>query len=199
MYMKHNIRIGDAIRGGWEHFTRRGWYLFGLTGAVVIIAAMVIGNAIATALYSIVIAGYVALLLKHARQEDVVFDDLFCIDRRWIYFAFGTIIKGLLITVGLVFFIVPGVYLAVRWMFSELYIIDKGMRPIEALRASSELTAGYRWKLFLYVLVAVLIGIAGMLAFGIGIIVSIAVVNLATIMLFWKLQEVQYLNAQERE
>lgn len=190
MHMK-TLQVTQAIRRGWSLFTRRGWYLFGLTAAVMGLAMLVIGNAVATALYSIIIGGYIAILLKHAREEKYVFDDLFLVDRRWVYFAFGMLIKAVLILLGLVCFIVPGVYLAVRWMFSELYIIDDGMRPLEALKASSALTEGYRWKLFGYLLLMMLIGLLGTLALGVGLFVAVPVINFATITLFWNLKKAQ--------
>lgn len=188
-----SLSIRAALSAAWEHFERRGWYLFGLTAAVVGIALLASGDAAAGALAFILFGGYIALLLKHARQEHVVFDDLFEVfDKRWIYFAFGSLIKGGLIFLGLLLFIVPGVYLAVRWMFSELYIIDHGMRPLEALKASSALTAGYRWKLLLYMFTAVVLSLVSILFLVVGLFVAMAVLNLATIMLFWKLQELQY-------
>jgi uncharacterized membrane protein len=188
----NELSIRAALGSAWSHFEKRPWYLFGLTAAAIGLSAFAAGEAVAAALSYIIFGGYLALLLRHARNEHVVFDDLFDIDRRWIYFAFGSVIKTVLILLGLLLFIVPGVYLAVRWMFSELYIIDKGMRPLEALKASSELTAGYRGKLFLYVLLAIVITLLSALLAIIGVFAAIALLNLTTIMLFWKLQELQY-------
>lgn len=187
------LSIRAALAAAWAHFERRGWYLFGLTAAVIGLGMIASGDAIAAALAYILFGGYIAVLLKHARLEQVVFDDLFNLfDQRWIYFAFGSLIKSVLIFIGLLLFIVPGIYLAVRWMFSELYIIDQGMRPLEALKASSELTAGYRWKLFWYVLAAIALSLVSLLFLIVGLFVAVAVLNLTTIMLFWKLQELQY-------
>lgn len=212
-----------ALETGWHTFRRSGWYLVALTAAVLVLGTLALNDAMMTALYSIILGGYIILLLKHARQEEYTFDDVFLIDQRWIHLAFSILIKTFLISVGLLCLVVPGVYLIVRWMFSELYVLDKGMRPIESLKASSELTVGYRWDLFFYFLFVILIiGIIGVLAYSlvlllmisttslIGFAVSIALVifvssvvvpfiNLANIALFWKLQELQYLNGLEQE
>jgi len=188
----NTLSIRTALSEAWSHFERRGWYLFGLTAAVIGLSVLVAGDAVAAALAYILFGGYITLLLKHARHESVVFDDVFDIDRRWIYFAFGSLIKGVLVFLGLLLFIVPGVYLAIRWMFSGLYIIDHGMRPLEALKASSELTEGHRLKLFWFTLVATLLTLLSVLFFVVGLFVAVAVINLTVIMLFWKLQELQY-------
>lgn len=195
----HKLSIKAALEGGWSHFARRGWYLFGLTAAVIGLAAFASGNSTASALAYILFGGYIVMLLKHAKGESIVFDDLFIFDQRWIYFAFGSLIKGVLVLIGLALFIVPGVYLAVRWMFSELYILEDGMRPIEALKASSKLTEGYRLKLFWYVCLAALITLGSMILLFVGLFAAVAIVNLANIVLFWRLKEIKYLKMQEEQ
>lgn len=193
----HKLRIRSALGMAWSHFTRRGWYLFGLTAAFVGISILVAGEAAFAALALILAGGYILVLFKHARNEHVVLDDMFTIDSRWIYFAFGSAVKGVLVMLGFMVCIVPGLYLASRWMFSEFYILEKGMRPIEALRASSKLTEGYRWKLVWYLLVSIIISLASILCFVVGFFVAIPWLTLTTIMLYWRLQEIQYLKSQE--
>lgn len=190
------LPIWETFEAGFEHFTRRGWYLAGLTAAVLPLSLFVVGDAVTTALYSILFVGYISLLLKHARQETITFDDLFVTDNRWIYYAFGSVIKALLVILGLLLFVVPGIYLSIRWMFSDMYILDKGMRPVEALKASSELTKHYWWPLFWFSMLTLVIILFGVLALGVGLFVAVPVTGLSYILLFWKLQEIQYLNSQ---
>ncbi len=183
--MKH-ILIGQALSDGWKQFMRRPWYLLGVALSIFAIFAMTAGNNSAvTALSYIVYGGFVATLLKHASGDTIVFDDLFdVVDKRWIYFAFLGIIKSVLIFLGLLCFIVPGVYLAIRWMFAEILVIDKGLRPMEALKASSEMTEGVRGKLFLYALVSILLMLVGLFVFVIGAVVAGIVLQLASIRLY---------------
>lgn len=159
----------------------RPWYLLGLSLATFILFVLVgTDNAFATALAYVIYGGYVAVLLKHVRGGTVVFDDLFeIVDKRWIYFAFLGVIKAVLIFLGFLCFIIPGIYLSVRWMFAEFLVIDKGLRPLEALQASSELTAGVRWKLFFFGLVGGLLVFLGLFALVIGAVVAALVVQLA--------------------
>ncbi len=165
---------------------RRPWYLLGMALAIFGIFAMTAGdNSAVTALSYIVYGGFVAVLLKHSNGGTITFDDLFdVVDKRWIYFAFLGIIKSALIFIGLLCFVIPGIYLAIRWMFAELLVIDKGMRPMEALKASSEMTEGVRGKLFLYALVSILLMLAGLLALVIGAVVAGIVLQLASIRLY---------------
>jgi len=185
-----NVHIRKALGVGWSNFKERPWYLLGLTLATLALFAFTASNSAAvTALSYIAYGGYVAVLLRHSRGERIVFDDLFdLVDKRWIYFAFLGLVKGILIFLGLLCFIIPGVYLAIRWMFAELLVIDKGMRPLEALKASSELTAGVRGKLFLYVIVLVLLLVAGFFLLIVGAVVATIVAQFATIYLYKELQ-----------
>ncbi len=89
-----------------------------------------------------------------------------------------------------VFFIIPGIYLAVRWMFAEFYVIEQGMRPLEALKASSALTEGSRWELFFFSCLALLLILGGFVLLIVGGIVASIVVTFAYIRIYKDLQEV---------
>jgi hypothetical protein len=179
-----SFSISNALGVGWQSFKRRPWYLLGLALAVFALFALSIGNAVVTALAYILYSGYIAVLIRHYRGETIVFDDLFTLDNRWISFAFMGLIKGILIFLGFVCFILPGIYLAVRWMFAEFYVINEGMRPMEALRASSALTKGHWWHLFGFSLVVILLLILGLFALIVGVIVVSVVVFIATFKIY---------------
>jgi uncharacterized membrane protein len=185
------ISIRQSLKVGWSLFMRRPWYLLGLTLAVCgLFMATMAQGALATALSYVVYGGYLALLVSHFKGDSISFDDLFDIEqKRWISFAFLAIIKGLLILLGLLCFVIPGVYLIVRWMFAELYVVDKGMRPMEALKASSTLTEGVRLKLFLFVLTATVCMILGLVFFLVGAVVVFIITTFATIKIYKDLQE----------
>lgn len=186
------VKIRESLKAGWELFMLRPWYLLGLTVAMGILFAVCSSDsALATALAYIVYGGYLLVLINHFNGNRVVFDDLFSIDSRWISFAFLAVIKGGLILLGFVCFIIPGIYLAVRWMFAEYYVLDKGMRPLEALKASSELTKGYRWKLFLFGLVSLLLILLGVFFLIVGAIVAALVVTFASIKIYKDLQQTE--------
>jgi uncharacterized membrane protein len=183
------VKIRESLGIGWSLFMKRPLYLIGLTLAVVgLFVATASSSALATALSSIVYAGYIVLLIKHSRGETIDFDDLFTIDQRWVYFAFLTLIKGFFILLGLLCFIVPGVYLSVRWMFAEMLVVDKGMKPLQALRESSALTAGYRWKLFLFACVGTFLVVVGVLFLIVGAVIAAIVTFFAMVQIYQNLQ-----------
>lgn len=187
------VKIREALGVGWNLFMQRPWYLLGLTLATCgLFVAVSSKGVLVEALGSIIYAGYIARMLAYSRGESIQFDDLFDIDKRWIYFAFLMVIKSFFILLGFICFVVPGIYLTVRWMFAEILVIDQGMRPLEALRASSALTAGNRGKLFLYSLTALLLIIVGFLFIIIGGIIGMIVTMFATLHIYKELQKAQH-------
>lgn len=181
----NNVHIREALAVGWNKFIARGWYLFGLTlGVSVLFVVSGSGNSLFTALAYIIYGGYLAIMLRHYRGEVVSFDNMFDLDSRWISFAFLGILKGLLVMIGLVLFILPGIYLAIRWMFAELLVIDEGMRPMEALKKSAEMTYGHRWKLFGFSAVASLVMLLGLVVFVVGGVVAGIVLTFAVIKIY---------------
>ncbi len=180
-----SIHIRPALRAGWTAFTRRPWYLLGLTLATLLLFVASMGNALVVALAYILYGGYLTLLMRHYRGAHIEFDDLFTVtDFRWVSFAFLGLIKGFFILLGFICFIVPGVYLAVRWMYAELLVIDQGMRPLEALRASSKMTERDRFKLFLFLAVVLTSVLLGALLLIVGAFVAATVGMFALIKLY---------------
>lgn len=49
--------------------------------------------------------------------------------------------------------IIPGIVLGIAWGFAILFLIDKGLSPIECLRTSYDATYGEKWTIFFLFLV----------------------------------------------
>jgi uncharacterized membrane protein len=64
-------------------------------------------------------------------------------------------------------------------LFSGFLVIDRGLGPIQALKESHRITQGYKWTLFVFCLLLVLVNLAGLLALVVGIFVSAPVSLLA--------------------
>ena len=98
-----------------------------------------------------------------------------------LYFLGASILYGLMVVVGLVFLVVPGFFLAIRFYFYNVLIVDKELGPIKALKASWNLTKGHWWSIFGLTLLLALFNIAGALALIVGLLVTIPVSWMAMI------------------
>jgi uncharacterized membrane protein len=73
-----------------------------------------------------------------------------------------------MVTVGWIFFILPGFIALLRFAFFPYFIIDKNVGPIAALKMSWEATKDHVWEMFAFwVAIRVLVSIAFFTWFGI--------------------------------
>lgn len=119
-------------------------------------------------------------LRAHDSVENVTLNDLWN-PAPFVYYVVGQILVGIIVIVGLLLLIVPGVIASLALMFTSFLIVDKGMGPIEALKESARITKGHRMALFLFVLAMVGINILGFLALIVGLLVTIPVSMLALV------------------
>jgi uncharacterized membrane protein len=90
---------------------------------------------------------------------------------------FGELLKlNLLIFVvvmlGLAMLIAPGIYFAVSYVFAHFFVWFFDMKPTEAIRLSRKTVSGNFGQIFLLYLVMAGINLLGVLALGIGILVT---------------------------
>lgn len=102
-------------------------------------------------------------------------------------FLLGYILYSVLIIIGFILLIVPGIYLAIKYQYVQYLIIDKNMDVFEAFKESGKMTDGHKWNLLLLVLLFVGICILGVMALGIGLLISIPIVIVAQAYVYKKL------------
>lgn len=85
------------------------------------------------------------------------------------------------VAVGFVLLIVPGVVVALTFMFTTFIVIDRALGPIEAMKESRRITHGHKWTLLGFSLMLVLINLLGILALVVGLLVTIPVSSLALV------------------
>jgi uncharacterized membrane protein len=80
-----------------------------------------------------------------------------------------------LIGLGCVFLIVPGIILALMWLFTFPVLAENRLSFWEAMKRSAVLTEGYRWRLFLLCLACIPILLLGLVVLCVGVFVAAAV------------------------
>lgn len=100
-----------------------------------------------------------------------------------------SILLGLMVFIGLAFFIVPGIYLAVRFGFAGYVVADGRADVLDAFHRSSEITRGTRGKLFLLALALLGLNVAGALALGVGLLFTVPMSIFATSLVYRRLEE----------
>lgn len=186
---------GSLISFGWESFKKRPWFFIGATLLTMIlsIAAGAVagffadsdgtGNAvsfIANLLLSTLVGiGVTAFFLKAVTSlEAVSLRDLWHPQGYFKYLG-ASILLQIVILVGLVLLIIPGVILGVMFMFTPYLVVEKGLGPIAAMKESARITRGKKWELFVLVLASLALNIVGALLLLVGLFVAVPLTMMA--------------------
>ena len=180
----YRIGIGDCIGRAWELIKRDFWFLVGASFVAGLIGAggfiPYLGAVASLIIGGPMLGGLNALYLKKIRGQSASFGDIF------LGFgpAFASLLGAYLIcillsTVGLMLCIVPGIYLAVSWVFAIPLVIDKRMGFWEAMELSRKVVTKHWWKVFGLLIVLGLLGIAGLLVCIVGVFVACAIGQIA--------------------
>jgi uncharacterized membrane protein len=98
-----------------------------------------------------------------------------------------TLIVGVLVGIGYVLCVIPGLIVALFAMFAHPILVDRNLSPIDSLKASIEIVKANVGQVILVWLVAGLIAAAGVLACGVGVLVSGPVASLMLVYTYRRL------------
>lgn len=85
---------------------------------------------------------------------------------------------------GVILLVVPGIYLALKYQFTIQLIIDKNLGVMAAMKESARITNGNKMAILVFDLQCFGIVILGALAPGVGLLVALPTVELATIKVY---------------
>jgi uncharacterized membrane protein len=118
-------------------------------------------------------------MLKAARGEKPEFLDIFIFQKNYINVVLAHLLTGVIVFLGFVFLIVPGIIFACKLAFVPYLVTDKRMEATEAIRESWRMTTGHAGTIFLMGLLAIPVSLAGILLLGVGFIISLMWIGLA--------------------
>jgi uncharacterized membrane protein len=185
----HHFSIREMFALAWGKTKEHAWYLFlvfitygaflCLTRNMPFLGSIfdfIIGISLITVSLVIVRGGTPAFndLIKSFKSYKIL----------W-HMVLATILYAIIVIAGLIVFILPGIYLAVRLQFYKFLVVDhETMKPTDALRESMKMTEGIFWKLFAFIIVVILFNMLGALFFLIGLLVTVPITLLATAFLY---------------
>jgi uncharacterized membrane protein len=129
--------------------------------------------------YGIFISGPIGysvnwVFLRAVRREKIEIKDMFAVfERNYWNAVVAGLVTTIIIIIGLIMLIVPGIIFACRLAFVPYLVLDEKMEAMEALKASWAMTKGYGWTVFFMGLLAFLIVIAGLIMLIFGVLISI--------------------------
>jgi len=132
--------------------------------------------------------GLVKIALSFCDGQQPRFGTLF--DASWNCFwrYLGTaILYGLIIFGGFLLLIVPGIIWAVKYGLCLYFVVDKGLGPVDAIKASGRTTMGVKWDLFAFGLLCALINLLGLFCLFVGIFATYPTVIVAYALVYRQL------------
>ena len=123
----------------------------------------------------LLIAGPIAyssawVFLKAVRGDAYDIKDVFaCFSKDYFEIMLANFLVTIIIIIGFVFLIIPGIIFAVKLAFVPYLVMDKQMKAMDAIKASWEMTRGYFWQIFFLGFISFFIVLGGLILFIIGI------------------------------
>lgn len=200
------LSVGSFIRFGWETFKKRPWFfilsliIFGLASAVInifgsIVQTLVDGHAtsgighllswlISNAGSIMVGLGTIAFFIKaHDSTETATYYDAWR-PELFLKYLGVYILLLIVVLVGFLLLIIPGIIAALTFGFAPYLVIDKGLGPIEAMKESARITKGSRWRILAFGGASALLTILGLICLFVGIFVAAPVITLAQVHMY---------------
>ncbi len=189
--IKHNFTIKEILISAWHATKKNAWFLALMFFVSVTIMTVTRHTGIIGGLINILIGiSIINISLVIASGKTPNYLDTVSIFKNYKIFwhyLIASILCVIIVLGGLILFILPGIYLAVRLQFYKFLIVDdENLRPVAALKKSMKMTKGHFWKLFGFILAIILLNIVGLLVFIIGLAITIPVSVLATAFLYKK-------------
>jgi hypothetical protein len=174
------VQPGKYLRQGWEMFKQNSGGFIAFALLFLIIQGFLnylprVGGLVALAISGPLYAGFYIVSAKMLQRQTPVFQDFFTGFQFFLPLLLLTGVSTLLILLGLVLLVVPGIYLMVCYLFAALIVIDQRLDFWPAMELSRRTVQTQWFGFFVFLLVLVLINLAGAVLLGIGLLVSLPV------------------------
>ena len=187
--MNVKIVFADILSAAWKSYKSQCWLLTGLIIGFTIIFSLLLLFATPTKgepmsisgiivyvicffLFCLFSMGYLRNCLQTLDNEEPQFSAFGQTSRKIFSFIAACLAFSVMIFVGCVLLLFPGIYLALRFQFFYTSMVDEDTGVIESFKRSWHMTKGQTRRLFILMLFHLLIVIFGLAALGIGIFIA---------------------------
>ena len=137
------IEIGQCLSHGWRSLLKNPGLFIGAAGLLVVMRLTLglipfVGGIANWILYGALYGGFYLIFLKRLRDQPTGLGELFAgFSQNFSQLMLVGIVSQLLIGIGMIVCVIPGIYLAVAWRFSVPLVMDKGLDFWPAMEAST--------------------------------------------------------------
>lgn len=172
------LNIGELLGEGWKLFMRRPELSIGYTVLILLVHWLLnqipaIGQLASALLVGPLMGGFYLALRKLHQDKPVQFGDYLAGFNDPVQLILVGLVGNLLIAIGLLLLLLPGIYLAVAYLFSVLLVADRKMEFWSALEGSRKFITRQWFSYFVLTLLIVIANMVGAMLFGVGLLLSI--------------------------
>lgn len=177
----YEFKLSQYFSRGWEIFNiKPGLFIsFSILATLIIIVAAFIPFA-SLCVNGPLMAGYYIVARKIDVGETVEFGDFFKGFNYFVQLLLLGLISGILMGIGFICLIIPGIYLAVAYFYGQQLVIFGKLEFWDAMEASRKAVTNNWLITFGFMIVSMLVALAGFLFFGIGVFVAWPVIACAS-------------------
>ena len=187
-----DLRLKHVFSRAWSAFKERPWLMLGATFIFLVINALFNGRQekgpdddvtgfillAGLVLAGPLMGGLYSLSLRVVRGEQAGLGMLFGGFRRFFRLVAVYVLFLLGSLLGMCLLVVPGIIFGLGCWPAFLVAMETELGPVDSLRGAWALSKGHKWSLFRLGLAMSVFNVLGMLALGVGFILTMAVTNL---------------------
>lgn len=181
------VLLVTALGGSTCSYNAAGFYSCSSPNFIV----MLIGYGVFFALYftgmSLFQMALIRVGLFATKGQPMDTSDLFGMSTIGPYIVMS-ILVGLATGIGYMLCFIPGIIVAFLCYFSGFFLLDKGLSPVDAIKASINMVKDNIGSVILFILAAFVANAIGAALCGIGLVVSVPVVSIAGAYVYRQLQ-----------
>ena len=138
-------------------------------------------------IFGLFIMGYFKNCLQTLDGEEPQFSAYGQVSRKLLIFLAAYIIYYVIVIIGLVLLIAPGIYLSLRLQFFFASMVEENTGIVDSFKRSWNITKGHSLSLFILSLIMLLIYFLGSIALFVGIFIAVPLIVLMYGFIFRKL------------
>jgi uncharacterized membrane protein len=175
----YEIKTGDWISRGLALVRENPGITIG--GTSIGLAIIGIADSASIGLAGMVISGPIfggiyLMFLKRVRGQEATIQDVFAgFSPAFLQLFLAGLVKDLLTGSGMFLCLIPGIYLAVAWVFTLFLVIDKRMEFWPAMETSRKVVTKNWFGMFVFMLACFGVNLLGALACGIGLLITMPI------------------------
>lgn len=178
----YSVDIGKYFGRGWEICKQNLGGFVGFTVVLVLIGLALgalperlagLRSIINLVISGPLVAGFYIVAFKLMKQQAVAFGDFFRGFNNFLPLFLTNLLVSIFTAIGFILLIVPGIYLAVAYLFSIPFVVGRKFDFWEAMESSRKVITKQWFGIFVFLLALLGINIVGALLLGVGLLVTI--------------------------